>query len=209
MHEDVFLVRHGHVEGIDRPHFRGRQHLQLTAAGVQQAEQTAAYLHRVARIDLVVSSPLTRCVTTAAVIGQPLGLAPVPDEGLIDRDYGDWQGRSFDEVRTDDPAGAAAWQADPTADIPNSEAMRALADRAGAAFDQLVAKHAGRCMVLVAHDTINRALLLRALGLGLDHYRCLRQSPGAVSRLQHDGERWVVESMNQTAHLIPARSRAG
>lgn len=203
MHETVFLVRHGHVEGIDMPHFRGRQHIPLTAAGDRQARQTAALLHRTARVDAVISSPLTRCITTAAAIGEVFGLTPTPDEGLIDRDYGDWQGRPLADVQLTDPARAAAWLADPAADIPNGERLAALAERVTTAFDRLVEQHAAQTVTMVAHDTVNRVILLRALGLGLDRYGTLEQSPGAVSQLRHDGARWVVLSMNETAHLVP------
>ena len=203
MRETVFLVRHGHVDGIDRPSFRGRQHLQLTGPGLRQAEQTAAFIHRTARVDAVVSSPLTRCVTTASVIGHAVGLPPIPDEGLIDRDYGDWQGRSLADVQAKDPARAAAWLADPGAEIPNGEPLQALADRVTAAFDRIVSRHAGQAVVVVGHDTVNRVILLRALGLGLEAYGRIGQAPGAVSRLGHDGKNWIVHSMNETAQFAP------
>ena len=204
MHETVFLVRHGHVEGVDVPRFRGREHMQLTEAGLRQARQTAAYLHRIARVESVISSPLTRCITTASAIGQPLGLAPVPVEGLIERDYGDWQGRSLADIQGQDPAHAAAWLEDPTSDVPNGEAFATMAARVAAAFDQIVEQHRAQTFVIVAHETVNRLLLLRALGLGPGCLGCLAQAPGAVSKLCHDGVRWIVDSMNETAHLVPA-----
>ena len=37
----IILVRHGHVEGIDPPRFRGRTELPLTEIGMRQAQQTA------------------------------------------------------------------------------------------------------------------------------------------------------------------------
>lgn len=204
----VVLVRHGHVEGIDQPRFRGRRHLALTGVGLQQAEQTSAYLRHICRPDMIASSPLTRCVTTAAIIGQPLGLSPLPEEGLIDRDYGDWQGRLETEVEAADSARGAAWRAHPdTAEIPNGESLQAVSDRVGSVVDRLVARHAGGTVVIVGHDTVNRIVLLRALDMPLSQYGRLAQSPSAVSELRFEGERWVLHSMNETAHLVPGMPR--
>jgi probable phosphoglycerate mutase len=202
----MIVVRHGHVEGIDVPRFRGRIHLSLTASGLQQAEQAGEYVRRLAPHPAVIySSPLTRCVTTASIIGNPFGLAPVPNEGLNDIDYGSWQGRLVSEVTEEDPSTVAKWFRSPAeAEIPGGETLRALADRVRATVDEIVSTNAGNAVVLVAHDSVNRAILLQALGLPLNHYWRLGQSPGAVSHLEYlDGE-WTVESLNETAHLIPS-----
>lgn len=201
----IILVRHGHVDGIDQPRFRGRQHLALTAAGMRQVEHTAALIARRARLDAVYSSPLTRCITTATTIGNAQGLAPQPDEDLIDLDYGEWQGRSHDDVLAKDGERARAWFADPaTAPIPGGESLHALSCRAISAFKRIVGRHGGGTVAIVGHDTVNRALLLHALGLGLDHYRRLRQDPACVNVLLSD-EALQVASLNETAHLDMAR----
>ena len=90
----IILVRHGHVEGISPERFRGRVDLTLTAEGQRQAELTAHRIHATWRPAAVFTSPLGRCRATAAVIATPLGLSPRPLDGLIDIDYGEWQGHS-------------------------------------------------------------------------------------------------------------------
>ncbi len=100
----VVLVRHGHVEGIDQPRFRGRMHLQLTAVGLRQAEQACEYVSMIAPcLRGIYSSPMTRCISTASIIGRPFGLAPNPEEGLTDLDYGAWQGRRVSAVERESP----------------------------------------------------------------------------------------------------------
>lgn len=208
-HATVVLVRHGSVEGIEQPRFRGRQHLQLTGAGLREAERSAAVIARRHRPDLILTSPLTRCVTTGAVIGQALGLAPEPDEGLIDIDYGEWQGRLQSEVREADPKRAAAWFEDPaTAPVPGGETLRELSERVVAAFERVAARIAGGTAVIVGHDTVNRVILLHALGLDLSHYWRLRQDPACLNVLWHEENGWVLHSLNETVHLLPSRSDA-
>lgn len=205
MRVSVIVVRHGHVEGIEIPRFRGRMHLPLTATGLQQAEQSGEYVRRLAPHPAAIySSPLTRCITTASTIGNPLGLAPIPTEGLNDIDYGAWQGRLVTEVASEAPSEVAAWFETPAqATIPGGETLDALSIRTRASVADIVAKHAGDAVIIVAHDSVNRVILLQALGLPLDHYWRLGQSPGAVSRLEYVDGRWTIESLNETGHLAP------
>lgn len=207
MYQAIAIVRHGHVEGIDVPRFRGRQHLQLTGAGLQQAEQTASYLNRLVRPDVIISSPLTRCITTASMIGRSRGLAPIPDERLIDLDFGEWQGRSYSDVLASDRERVEAWFSSPhTAEIPGGETLDLAFRRVTEAMKDILSRHVGQTITLVGHDTTNRLILLNALGMALSRYKDLVQDPCGVSRLLRDNGRWVVQSVNETAQLVPTLS---
>src|SRR6516165_5675937 len=96
----IILVRHGHVEGISPERFRGRADLRLTAEGRRQAEATARRIHATWAPVAVYTSPLGRCRATGEAIGEPFGLVPVTCDGLIDIDYGEWQGLTPDEARS-------------------------------------------------------------------------------------------------------------
>lgn len=87
----IVLVRHGHVEGIDPPRFRGRMELPLTELGLRQAELTAERIASHWRPVAIYTSPMQRCVQTAGPIDHrrsgrlldvafpPLGRAPGGD----------------------------------------------------------------------------------------------------------------------------------
>ena len=108
------------------------------------------------------------------------------------------------EVASEAPSEVAAWFETPAqAAIPGGETLDALSIRTRATVADIVAKHAGDAVVIVAHDSVNRVILLQALGLPLDHYWRLGQSPGAVSRLEYFDGRWTIESLNETGHLAP------
>lgn len=205
MQTTIVLVRHGHVEGMDQPRFRGRQHFAPTAAGIREVEQTAALIARRTRLDAVFSSPLTRCITTATAIGNAQNLPPQPEQNLIDIDFGEWQGRTYDDVLTQDGERARAWFADPaTAIVPSGETLAALSRRVVGALGRIIGQHQGGTVVIVGHDTVTRTLLLHALGLGLEHYGRIRQAPACVNVLL-SSESLMVASLNETAHLDMAR----
>ena len=102
----IILVRHGHVEGISPERFRGRADLELTLEGRRQAEATARRIEASWTPDALYASPLSRARTTAEAIGRPLGLTPTPVPGLVDIDYGEWQGLTPDEGQTQMARGA-------------------------------------------------------------------------------------------------------
>ena len=96
----IILVRHGHVEGILPERFRGRADLPLTVEGRRQADATARRIHKSWTPTAVYTSPLSRARATAEAIGKPAGLSPTSHDGLMDIDYGSWQGLTPDQVKT-------------------------------------------------------------------------------------------------------------
>jgi phosphoserine phosphatase len=201
------LVRHGHVDGIVPPRFRGQTDLPLTARGTRQAEMTRDLLAYLPRPVAAYASPLSRCMTTAEIIVQPLSLAVVPMPSFLDINYGDWQGRSYQEVQQADPEGFARWfDAPHLAVIPGGETLLQLAERVAETMHTVVARHRGETVLLVGHDSVNRTLLLLALDLPLSRLWHLRQDPCAINLLTyHDGDGWRVLSVNEASHLQSLR----
>jgi len=203
----VVLVRHGHVEGIDPPRFRGRIDLPLTLLGIRQAERTRDLLAPAFRPAAAYASPLSRCITTAEVIVQPAPIPIVPTPGFVDMDYGEWQGKTYEEVRQSDPRGFEQWfRAPHLVVIPGGETFLDATTRVTETMSNIIAAHCNETILLVGHESVNRLLLLLALGLPLSRFWDLRQAPGAVNLVTHDGVHgWTVESMNESTHLRSLR----
>lgn len=199
------LVRHGHVEGIDPPRFRGRAELALTELGEHQA---AALRDRIAREwspVAVYASPLGRCMDTGTIIGRARDLAPQPMEGFLDIDYGQWQGLTHEEVHVRWPEAWARWRNMPqTAEIPGGETLQELAARSVRALHDVLNRHRGETVVVVAHDSVNRVVLLHALDLPLQRYRSILQVPCALNVLRFTDRRFTIGTINETGHL-PAK----
>jgi len=198
----ILLVRHGHVEGISPERFRGRAELALTAAGRLQAEATAQRIKAGWRPTAVYSSPMGRCLATAAAIGRPFDLAPTTLSGLNDIDYGKWQGLTPDEARAGWPDEVAMWYRRPDwAAIPDGESLQEVHARAAAALHNVIGRHPAEIVVMVGHDSVNRVILLHALDLPLSGYWRLRQSPCAINEIDFGDGGFVIGSINQTDHL--------
>lgn len=199
----ILLVRHGHVEGIAPERFRGRTDLELTSEGRRQAEATARRIEARWRPAAVYSSPMRRCLATAAAIGKPFDQVPVATEGLNDIDYGKWQGLTPDEVKARWPDELSAWYRRPDwAAIPDGETLQDVLARSAAALRDVVRRHPAETVVMVGHDSVNRVILLHALELPLSRYWRIRQDPCAINQLGFGDDGFIVASVNQTDHLL-------
>jgi phosphoserine phosphatase len=198
----IILVRHGHVEGISPERFRGRADLALTQTGLRQAEATARCIEASWTPAALYASPLSRCRTTAEAIGRPFGLTPTLLPGLMDIDYGEWQGLTPHEVRRKWPDTLDTWYRAPDwAAIPSGESLQDVLARTVAALRDVIGRHPKETVVLVGHDSVNRIILLHALDLPLSRYRRLGQDPCAINEIDFSAGEFTVRSVNEIYHL--------
>jgi phosphoserine phosphatase len=198
----IILVRHGHVEGIAPERFRGRADLDLTPDGRRQAQATARRICASWSLAALYASPLSRSLATAAAIGSPFGLTPMPLRSLMDIDYGEWQGLTPDEVARKWPDVLDTWYRAPHwAAIPGGESLQDVLTRAVAALRDVIGRHPSDTVVLVGHDSVNRVILLHALDLPLSRYRRLGQDPCAINEVDFSAGEFTVRSINGTYHL--------
>jgi len=199
----ILLTRHGHIEGIRPERFRGREPLALTDQGRAEAAAVARRIAAAWVPSRIYTSPMDRCVKTAAAIAEACGLvaAETCDE-LNDIDYGAWQFKTFADAKTENPALFAAWLASPQlVRFPRGEALQDLAARAANAVRYVLSRHADDTIVLVGHDSVNRVLLLQFLDMPLSSYWRLAQSPCCVNEIDIDAGRVRIQRINETYHL--------
>lgn len=93
-----FLVRHGETEANVRRVTQGHGDTPLTENGKRQVRETAEKL-RNHHIDLIISSDLGRCQQTAGIISEITGAPVEYDPAFRERDYGEAEGVTYEEVR--------------------------------------------------------------------------------------------------------------
>jgi len=203
----ILLIRHGHVEGIQPERFRGRADLPLTPRGMTQARAVAGRVAAGWRPVKAYTSPLSRCVATGAAIAAACGVPTEIMDALIDIDYGAWQGRNSAEMEERAPKLYAAWRTTPhLVRFPQGESLQDLAARAADALRLAVERHPDETVVLVGHDSVNRALLLQLLDQPLSAYWRLAQSPCCINEIELADGRVQVLRANETAHLDAIRA---
>lgn len=200
----IILTRHGHVEGIDPPRFRGRAELPLTELGVEQAHKVAQAIAARWLPVVVYASPLGRTVATGREIARTCGcpLEELPD--LIDIDVGELQGMLHTDAEARFPELLRAWYSAPQfVRFPGGESLEDVGARTANAMRFVVASHTDSTVVLVGHDTVNRVLLTQMLGLALGGYWRISQSPCTINEIDIDEYQPRIECLNDTSHLQP------
>jgi phosphoserine phosphatase len=201
----ILLTRHGHVDGIKPERFRGREPLDLTALGRGQAAAVAQRIATGFRPSAIYTSPMGRCIETATAIAKATGIAAKTCDDLNDIDYGAWTFKAFDDAEKQDPALFLAWFATPhLVRFPNGESLQDLSARVANALRMVLARHPDETVVLVGHDSGNRALLLELLDLPLSAYWRLAQNPCCLNEIDVAGGKVRIQRLNEMTHLETA-----
>jgi broad specificity phosphatase PhoE/ribonuclease HI len=198
----LLLVRHGVTEySVDR-RFAGRSDLELTADGRQQARLAADRVAELGPVDVVVSSPLRRARQTAQPIADRFGLPVEVSDGMVETDFGDWDGYTYDEVRRRWPAELDRWLADPAVAPPAGESFETVTRRVRRARDRLLARHPGRTLAVVSHVSPIKILVRLALDAPASALHRMFLAPASVCVLDYYPDGPVsLQSFNDTAHL--------
>jgi phosphoserine phosphatase len=198
----IILIRHGHVEGITPERFRGRRDVDLSELGVRQARATAQRVARQSKPSVVYTSPLRRCVQTAAAIASACGASTTVLDDLNDVHYGDWEWRTHEEVRARWPDLFERWFSAPhLVRFPNGESLQDLTARVSNVLRLVLERHRDETVVVVGHSSGNRVLLLQTLDQPLSAYWRLGQDPCSVSEIELFEGGTTVHRLNETAHL--------
>ena len=153
----LLLIRHGRPVDDARGRCYGRLDVGLSPEGLVEA----AGLGHALTAATVVSSPARRALETAIALGEP-----EVDERLRELDFGELEGRTYEEIERERPELFAAWMRTPTeVRFPGGEGFEDLRRRAAAAATELRARHDGGTVAVVTHGGVVRALVADALGL--------------------------------------------
>jgi probable phosphoglycerate mutase len=211
----VIIVRHGQSSYNSLKMIQGRcDESVLTEKGCEDAHKVGTALSSL-NFDAVYSSPLQRAKNTAEVILSYLPGSPelVTPSNLMEIDLPLWEKLHKSEVKEKFAEDYRCWKERPhelCMVIPTTEGTRehfpvlALYEQAQQFWQEILPRHQGGTILIVAHNGINRCLLTSALGIPPAHYHSIQQSNCGINVLNFAGgwgELVQLESLNQTSHL--------
>jgi probable phosphoglycerate mutase len=184
---EVWLVRHGETAWSRTGRHTGRTDVPLTAEGEREAVGLRALLGG-QRFSLVLSSPLERARETCRLAG--LGQAGRLVDDLVEWDYGDYEGRTTDEIREEVP-GWVLWDDG----VPGGESLEQVGRRTMRIIEQ-VSRSPGP-VLLFAHGHLLRILAARWIGLQAREARLLALDTASVGVLGEEGGGRVIRRWNR------------
>jgi probable phosphoglycerate mutase len=181
----VIFLRHGLTDYQEDRIYSAQDDPSLNESGRGQAKELARWLSS-QKIAGIYMSPTARTRETADPIAQELNLQSVLKADLRERDFGVWEGLTFDEIATRYAEGHAAWKRDPIAYKPEGgESILDLKGRLQSQVEEIIRNHPSQRVLVVSHVGPIRVALTAALGMPVEHYRQMNIHWGSASRVDY------------------------
>lgn len=171
MSVSLYLLRHGETEASFRGGYCGRLDPDLTPVGHHMAEDFAK-AYRAHPFQAVYVSPMLRTRMTAQPLCAATGREMRLRDGLRELDFGDWEGKTPEQVNRDHAADYLRWMADAGWNSPTGgERGIDVARRALEVLDEIQREHTSGDVLVISHKATIRILLCALLGIDVGGYR--------------------------------------
>jgi alpha-ribazole phosphatase/probable phosphoglycerate mutase len=193
----VYLIRHGQVVNHHEYRYNGHSDVDITPTGVLQMDRLADFLST-HPIEAMYSSDLQRAVKGARIISKDLGIEPVKVHALRELNLGRWEGLTREEASERFPEEAGFRFKDlATGKVKGGESLLDLRERVLPALKEIIERHRGKKLCIVAHGGVNRVILAEAMGLPIENFFRIEQDYGCLNIINYfdDGVQ-VVKLLN-------------
>ena len=198
----LLLARHGQTEANRKQWFSGSIEVSLTALGQAQARALAHRL-RNEQINVLYSSPQQRALETAAPAASLLGLPVHRCEGLREMNFGHWEMHTRAELALRYPEEMRHWDNGSWKFQPQGgESHQQVIARAVPCMLDILQRHVGQTVLIIAHRTVLRLLVTNMLDMSLSHARRMGLAPASLSELRVLDDDVELIFYNDTSHLL-------
>ncbi len=192
----IVFVRHGHTQQTEQGKLYSDPKALLTAKGLKQAEDIAVWLPKEAP-NLLLSSTADRVVGTAKSISHALDLPITLLPGLDEQNVGEWEGRSYLEIKKENPDLYKSWCQDPIRNAaPGGESLLQVYERVNADIAKVIASYAGKKIVLVTHAGVIRSAIIHALQMPIDNFWRIAVPTGSISKIDYSNNFATMQYMS-------------
>ena len=197
----VLAIRHGETTWNVDTRIQGQLDIGLNDTGRWQAGRLAQAL-AAEPITAIYASDLGRAFETAEHVGRATGVPVIPEPGLRERHFGEFQGRTFADIETALPEQSMLWRTrDPDFAPTGGESLKQLRERVVSTAQLLAARHPGELIVMVGHGGVLDVLYRAATRLELQAPRTWALGNAAINRLLWTPDGFTLVGWADTQHL--------
>jgi len=179
----IDLIRHG--EPVGGRKYRGQIDDPLSDKGWTQMRQAVAD-HK--PWDVIISSTLSRCIEFAQELGQRHAIEVIREPRFIQIGFGEWEGRTANELAQEDVRQVQRFLADPLNNTPRgAETLYEFEARIIGAWNDVLQQHAGRHVLLVGHAGMMRMIMRHVLDMPLERMFRIQVANAAITRIRVEG----------------------
>lgn len=161
----IDIIRHGEPEGGRRYRGSGVDD-PLSQTGWQQMWNA---MPDNAPWQQIISSPLLRCAEFSKALSESLNIPFSINDNLKEIGFGEWEGRTPDDIEANEGDALQAFLRDPVNNRPpGAEPLHEFAQRIADVYNDIAEKHRGQHVLVVGHAGVIRAITSQVLGMSLD-----------------------------------------
>jgi len=199
----LFLIRHCATVQNDACRYLGVTDMPLSAKGRHQAQLIADRL-RNEHINAIFTSPLRRSFETAQIIARPHQFEVSTVPGLHEINFGQWEGFTFDEIRSKNPEEMSKWLDEPLSFVfPGGESVQEFCSRVLEALDDILT--ISGTVAVIAHGGSLRIIICHLCGWPAKSFHSFVLDTASITVLEHYGDTTIIKTLNDTCHLKKRR----
>ncbi len=197
-----YLIRHGETDYNKSLKLQGRGiDAALNEQGRMQADCVAKALEEV-QISQIITSSLKRAQESAEPLSEQKGIEYQSFSELDEMDFGDWEGRIFDDVIGEIREIQSQWEAGNTAaNVPGGESPEEVYQRSGTKLREIAAQTSHEHTAVVIHGRLIRILLAGLLDYGLENMHQINHQNGSINHIIWKDGAFEAVQLNMVEHL--------
>jgi len=197
----IILVRHGQTQKNvqNKVHLHGDSE-RLTSLGVKQMEETVLALEKF-NPDIVFCSREDRAGQSAKIISDELNLPLIEISGLEERNWGDYAGLSFQEIKDATGMEKMDFNERYTFRPPNGESWKETEERLLKSLHKIISEYEGKTIVLVTHGGSIRIYMPNLLDVGKEESYKYDPDNASISIFDYQHGKFTKIIYNDTSHL--------
>ncbi len=158
------LIRHGKTQWNLEKRIQGSSDTSLCPEGIEQVEKWGKFLKNAKKWDRIVVSGLQRSLQTAEIINGKLNLPIKKDHRLNEQDWGNWNGKTYQDLMSEKPNEleremASGWRFCP----PGGEDRLTVWLRSLSAFHDMAVRWPRQKILVVSHGGVIKTIINAAL----------------------------------------------
>lgn len=203
----IHFIRHGITEGNFLGQYIGSTDLPLAQEGAAQLENLK-WLYTYPKAQVYYCSPMLRCVQTLRILYPEA--QPVLVNDLRECDFGDWEGKTAEEIAAQDEHFSEWMGSGKTVTPPNGESGGVFMQRVCAAFEKIVEgmlRSGTDSAVIVAHGGTIMSIL-SAYGIPRANFYDWMTESGCGYSLRITPGLWMRSMVAEVYETIPPRAES-
>lgn len=195
----LILVRHGETEkNLKKKLHKTNDSQELNETGKEQIRKAAARIKNYNPFTIYCSKE-KRASQSANIIADICNLKNHKIDGLQERDWGDFSGKTWPEIQKilDKMTLNERFNYVP----PNGESWKQFDSRLKSRLDEIISDNKGKVVVVVTHGGAIRAFMPHILGLSKEESFKYDPDNASLTVFDYNGSEFIKKLVNDTLHL--------